>query len=178
MLPVDRLTNEHRVIDQMLAAMEKQLTRMNETGEVDTDFVETAVEFLRIFADLLHHGKEEALLFAALADKPLSDEHAQIMAELAEQHADVRRKTTLLVAANRMYLRGSEDALSKVTDVLSELLGFYPAHVAKEEKTFFVAAMQYLSDAEKEKMLADMDQFDSDVIQDRYQKLVDALGGG
>ena len=178
MLPIERLTEEHRVIERMLGAMKAQLARMNETGEVDVDFIEIAVEFLRIFADLLHHGKEEALLFAALADKPLSDEHARIMAELAEQHADVRRKTTLLVAANRMYMRGNEDARAKVTSVMAELLGFYPAHVAKEEKTFFVAAMQYLSDAEKEKMLGDMDRFDRDVIQDRYQKLVDALEGG
>ena len=36
--------------------------------EVDPVFIDTAVDFIRTYADRCHHGKEEDLLFKALPD--------------------------------------------------------------------------------------------------------------
>jgi hemerythrin-like domain-containing protein len=177
MLPIEKLTREHRLIDRMLAVIESQLANCLERGEIDLDLLDDIIDFMRTYADLIHHGKEEAILFARLAEKPISDEHRRIMTNLAVDHRRVRERTTLLVAARRLHLRGSGDALTKVADVLRELLAFYPEHVLTEERHFFVPSMACFTEAERTQMLHDMDEFDRNVFQEQYTRLVESLEG-
>jgi hemerythrin-like domain-containing protein len=44
------------------------------------------VEFFHFYADKLHHGKEEDILFRTLDDKDLSLKHRGVMEELIEDH--------------------------------------------------------------------------------------------
>ncbi len=175
MTPIERLAAEHRLIDRMLEVMKRQVERMNACGEVDHDVVDVVVDFMRTFADLTHHGKEETILFAQLAAKSPADELARTMAELKREHEFVRERTTLLVAAQELHLRGSGDALQKVTQIMGELIDFYPPHEKKEETQFFVASMGYFDDAETDEMLREMAQFDRNVIHEKYTRLVEAM---
>jgi hemerythrin-like domain-containing protein len=176
-LPIERLTREHRLLDRMLAVIESQLARPGDRNTFDLELLDDIIDFMRTYADLIHHGKEEAILFARLAAKPMSDEHRRILADLVADHRKVRERTTLLVAARRLHFRGSSDALAKVADVLRELLAFYPQHVLTEERHFFVPCMEYFSDAERAQMLHDMDEFDRKVFQEQYARLVESLEG-
>ena len=111
MLPIERLTAEHRLIDRLLAGMRKQVDRLSQEGTV-------AMDFMRVFADLTHHGKEETILFSWLMEKPISDPVRQVIGELKAEHESIRRRTTLLVAARELHLQGSAEALTKVLDVM------------------------------------------------------------
>jgi hemerythrin-like domain-containing protein len=175
MLPIERLTVEHRLIDQMLRAMARELERMTCSCSVRPDFIDAAVQFLQTYADLMHHGKEEEILFRALEAKPMTEELRRTMGELQDEHQHVRERTTLLVAARQLCHRGSGDACTKVADVLGELLTFYADHVRKEERHFFVPSMSYFSDEEKAAMLAEMDHFDQKVLHQKYRRLVEHL---
>jgi hemerythrin-like domain-containing protein len=175
MQPIERLTAEHRLIQRMLKVMADELKQMNSACCVRTDFVDAAVNFLQTYADLTHHGKEEAILFKALEDKPISDELRETMEKLKLQHQHVRERTTLLVAARDLCHRGSGDACTKVTQVLNELLAFYPAHTEKEEQHFFAPSMDYFTEEERLAMVAQMDSFDQNVIHEKYSRLVDHL---
>src|SRR5512137_79380 len=63
------LSEEHRVIEQVLSALEKMADETERTGELDVAGAKDAVDFFRNFADRCHHGKEEARLF------PLLEQH-------------------------------------------------------------------------------------------------------
>jgi hemerythrin-like domain-containing protein len=84
MKPIGPLMWEHRLIEHMLRLFEGEIRKINELNRIDTVFVDTAVDFIRIYADRTHHGKEEDIFFRDLLKKPLTSEHAKIMGELVE----------------------------------------------------------------------------------------------
>ena len=84
MMPAGPLMKEHRVIERMIELLRKEAERIAEAREVDPTFIDTAVDFIRTYADRTHHGKEEDILFRELAKKDLSGRHQRVMDELVE----------------------------------------------------------------------------------------------
>ena len=61
------LVAEHRLILRVIAYLCGIGESLNDGGTADTAVLRDAVAFLRQYADARHHGKEEDILFAALA---------------------------------------------------------------------------------------------------------------
>jgi hemerythrin-like domain-containing protein len=182
MQPIGPLMIEHRLIERMLALMGQELTRIKnnvavepEFAFVDPVFIDTAVDFIRTYADRCHHGKEEDILFAALDKKDLAPEHRQAMAELVREHAWGRETTAALVAAKNGYLLEKPGALKELLLHLEEMVVFYPRHIEKEDKHFFIPCMGYFTEAEKAELLERMWEFDRKLIHEKYRCLVEGL---
>ncbi len=166
---------EHRLIERMLRVVGEELARIEAHQKVDPFFVDTAVDFIRIYADRTHHGKEEDILFKALRGKTLSSEDLRIMNELIEEHRFGRRTTAALVEANTRYRNGDTAALADIAVNLQTLIAFYPKHIEKEDKTFFPAARTYFTDREDAALLDAFYEFDRKMIHEKYTSLVEAL---
>jgi len=182
MLPIGPLMIEHRVIERMIALMRSELTRIKDNVAVDPEFafvdpvfIDTAVDFIRTYADRCHHGKEEDLLFAALAKKELSPEHRGAMEGLIRDHRWAREATASLMKAKEGYLLEKEGALNELLQQLEKLLEFYPRHIETEDQHFFIPCMTYFSDAEKAGMLRKMAEFDQKLIHEKYRGMVEAI---
>ena len=175
MMPIGPLMKEHRLIERMIALMEKELARLKEGEELDYDFIDTAVDLIRTYADRCHHGKEEDILFRELAKKPLSEQHSRTVRELLEEHAYGRRTTGTLVAAKERHVQGDSQALASVLNALQDLVGLYPAHIEKEDKRFFIPCMEYFSRQEQDEMLKEFWEFDKRLIHEKYAAIVAQL---
>ncbi|MEW6594040.1 MAG: hemerythrin domain-containing protein [Thermodesulfobacteriota bacterium] len=169
---------EHRLIEKMLALIERKLVLVEETGKIDPFFVDIAVDFIRSYADRTHHGKEEDILFSSLERKPLKPEHRRIMNELIEEHIYGRGLTAALEKANTRYRNGDEKALAEVIMALSSLTGFYPKHIDKEDRIFFPAVREYYSDEEDQALLREFWEFDRKMIHEMYRKIVEKQEAG
>jgi len=55
--------------------MKNEAEEINKTKQADPKFIDTAVIFIMTYADALHHGKEEEMLFRDLEYKTLSPGH-------------------------------------------------------------------------------------------------------
>ena len=174
MKPIGPMMWEHRLIEKMLKLFGGEIKNIDESKKVDTVFIDTAVDFIRTYADRTHHGKEEDILFRDLAKKNLSLEHARIMGELIEEHKYARKTVGRLVAARERYL-GGEDTSQEVMDCLQELARFYPQHIEKEDKHFFFPCMNYFTKEEQDAMLSEFYEFDRKMIHEKYAKLVEDL---
>jgi hemerythrin-like domain-containing protein len=86
MKPRGPLMIEHRLIEKMLEVVRRQVAAMKKTGKTDPVFIETVVDFVRVYADRTHHGKEEDILFKALEGKEMSGQDEKIMQELLDEH--------------------------------------------------------------------------------------------
>ncbi len=53
---------------------------------MNPEFIDSAVDFISVYADRCHHGKEEEILFRDLAKKKMNEEDTRIMNELIEEH--------------------------------------------------------------------------------------------
>jgi hemerythrin-like domain-containing protein len=177
MQPVGLLMIEHRLIDHMLKLMTEEIDRIGRYGRVDSDFIDDAVDFMRTYADLCHHGKEEQILFRELDKKPLSDEMRKTLNELVQEHVFARKTVDNIEAATERYITGEKNAPADIISALNIIIEFYPRHVYKEEKHFFVPAMDYFTNEEKDRMLKAFEDFDARLIHEKYKKMVSGLEG-
>lgn len=166
---------EHRLIERMLRVMAVALARIRSAGKVDPFVVDIIVDFIRMYADRTHHGKEEDILFRDLDGKDLLAEDRQTMNELIAEHVFGRNTTKALVDANIRYRNGDEAALADIAERLQALVEFYPKHIEKEDKVFFPASRAYFTDEEDRAMLAEFWEFDRKVIHEKYKSVVKDL---
>jgi hemerythrin-like domain-containing protein len=172
MMPIAPLMIEHRLIERMIDVMKEELLLIEKEKKVDPEFIEIAVDFIRTYADRCHHGKEEDILFRDLGGKKLTDEHRRTMEELTEEHRWARKVTGRLVEANTRYVQGNREALSVIGDCIKTLVEFYPRHIEKEDRHFFIPCMDYFTDAEKGAMLREEWEFDKTLIHEKYRNMV------
>jgi len=173
MKPIGPLMIEHRLIERMIRLIEMKEKKMEEHGKADFDFVDVAVDFVRVYADRTHHGKEEDILFRDLAKKNMAEEDRRLMDELVEEHRYGRRLVADLNEAKEGYIRGHKQSLEVVFKKLRALVDFYPEHIRKEDKVFFPHAMGYLSQQEQEAMLQECWEFDRHMIHEQYGSIVE-----
>ncbi len=163
---------EHRLIERMIAVIRRTIETAQQTRSVDPYFVDAAVDFIRVYADHTHHGKEEDILFRDLQKKNLADDDRRLMNELIEEHAFGRSTTKALVEANARYRSGDSMALADVVSRLNTLASFYPKHIDKEDKVFFPASQAYFSHEEDQEMIAEFWEFDRKMIHEKYKAVV------
>jgi hemerythrin-like domain-containing protein len=177
MMPVAPLMIEHRLIERMIRVIGIELIRIEETGKVNPEFVDVAVDFIKTYTDSCHHGKEEDILFRDLMLKPLSGELKRILDELVEEHRKGREAVGQLVRAKEQYLRGESEAVPRIIGCLRFLVEFYPKHIEKEDRHFFLPCMVYFTEEEKDAMLKEEMDFDRNFVHVRYKAVVEGAEG-
>ena len=162
MLPIGPLMIEHRLIERMVALLKKE-------AQINLNFIGIAVDFFRFYADRCHHGKEEDILFRALAAKQLSPEHKKMMTDLLQDHVRARE----LVGK----LKDSHTA-GDIKECIDKIVQLYTVHIQKEDKQFFIPAMDYFTKEEQGAMLCEFQEFDRMLIHEKYKKLVEQIEKG
>jgi hemerythrin-like domain-containing protein len=178
MMPIGPLMIEHRLIERMIRLLKQQLEKVGKQRKADPVFIDIAVDFIKNYADRCHHGKEEDILFRDLAKKGLSDEHRSIMEELLDEHVRARKATKSLLEGKERYLMGDTNALDDITDAITWLVNFYPVHIEKEDKQFFMPAMGYFTKQEQDAMLQEFYEFDRNLIHATYRGVIERMERG
>ena len=176
MKPIGPLMWEHRLIEQIVPLMQKEIRDIQSTRRADVVFIEQAVDFFRTYTDRTHHGKEEEILFRELEKKPLSPEHDRILKELMKEHVYARDNVKGLVQSGQHYNEGNVEALGAIVTHFNNLIALYPGHIEKEDKFFFFPVMDYFTPEEQNKMLAEFYEFDRKMIHEKYQGIMERLG--
>jgi hemerythrin-like domain-containing protein len=166
---------EHDVIRRVLTGLERQSARIDEVGQVDPVFLATTVDFIDTYANQVHHGKEEGILFRRLHQKSLSTEDRQMMEVLARDHVEMRRIVGDLREAHRRYYDGEEAALGAIREGLDAIIDLYPDHIETEDEDFFPAAMDYLDEDDQEAMLEEMAGHDRAMIHEKYGSVAESV---
>jgi len=175
MVAADLLVKEHRLIERMIPILTKETFRLHEGGEANAELIVSVVGFFRTYADRCHHGKEEDILFRALASKPLSDEHRRTMDQLTEEHVVARKLVGRLMLDQDRCVKGDKAALAAMRQDIQELADLYPRHMGLEEKHFFIPCMDYFSAVEQAGMLRAFTEFDAKIVHERYVTMIEDL---
>lgn len=166
---------EHRLIERMLSVIKNMLSEIESQQQVDPVSVAVVVDFIKVYADRTHHGKEEDILFREMDKKPLSAEDRKIMNELIDEHVIGRNATKALADANMRYQNGEKAALEEIADNFKTLLEMYPQHIDKEDNNFFPASRTYFTEEEDKKMLEEFWEFDRKLIHEKYESVMAEL---
>jgi hemerythrin-like domain-containing protein/rubredoxin len=166
--PIGILMIEHRLIERIVPVLKKEIAKMEQGNPADTEFLRQTADFFHTYADLIHHGKEENVLFASLKNKNISLDNQKLMAELLVEHEQSRENVKAFLTVVELYAAGDQTQTGEIINRLNFLLELYPRHIKNEDEIFFPESMKYFSDAEQQAMLAEMKEADKKISPDKY----------
>lgn len=149
---------EHRVIEQVLDALEKLVLRARNGGGFDRQSAGEMVRFMQEFADACHHAKEEHQLFPAVEARGIPGEFGPLGVMKAEHHT------------GRAAVRGMEAALWEPMDdqlAVERFLGHAErfiehlrAHILKEDSILFPLANSVLTEADHDALMGEAERLE------------------
>lgn len=179
MKATQQLRDEHEGIRVMLNILEKVCEKLEKTGVVEREHFEGILEFLNIFVDKCHHGKEEDLLFPAMI--AASGEAIAPAAAMRTDHDKARGYLGEMSRAYAPFLQG--EALSSVGII--ENAGAYVwllrDHMGKENDVILEVADRTFSDEQQNALFEGFERIEEERIgrgrHEQFHRLLDALSG-
>ena len=150
---ITELKNEHSGVKTMLGIIEAILTRSANGREVNVDDLNEILEFLTVFVDRCHHGKEEDFLFPALESAGLSRDQSHI-GELLQEHEQGRQLVAGLRDVANNFKIADQTVAGKLEKAGREYVALLKEHIQKEENVLFPMAEDMLGE-EKDAELAE-----------------------
>ncbi|MFX1319161.1 MAG: hemerythrin domain-containing protein [Promethearchaeota archaeon] len=181
MYPIDILLDEHKLVERVFTIIEKARDKLQDKEEIPAPIFWKIVEFIRGYADVVHHSKEEDILFDTLRDHDtdLPEEVDRNIAVLIEEHIEALDIANEMHKSIREYHRGVPEGREKILKTVTDYLKLMQPHFKMEEEEVFPALVNVLSDKEKNMMKADFDRFDEILggkgVHKRYTKIVEEL---
>lgn len=133
------LMKEHRGIELMLRVLGAVSARARAVEALDQRELDGILEFLTVFADKCHHGKEEDILFPALEAVGILRSHGPIGVMLLE-HTEGRAIIKRLKDAVSDYKAGDKAAATRVASAGDGYAALLSQHIQKEDKVLYPMA--------------------------------------
>ena len=135
----DILSSEHRVIEQVVAALDAAADRLDAGKRMRAGFFEDATRFIVEFSDGCHHAKEERVLFPALVKRGLPENSGPVAVMLYE-HEEGRSLTAGLRDAVARMAAEEAGAADLVADYARAYATLLTQHIFKEDNILFPLA--------------------------------------
>jgi hemerythrin-like domain-containing protein len=173
----ESLEREHRMIEKIVKVMSILVDELTDNRKIHDDILRDLGQFLRVYGNQCHHGKEESCLFPLLETRGVPEEGCPL-GTLRHEHERSRALTQALVQATVEYSADPYSARPALMEVLRELVRFYPAHIWKEEYLLFPLADKVLSAGDQERLLKEFANVESDIYShahESFEQLADDL---
>jgi hemerythrin-like domain-containing protein len=168
--PTAILEEEHRVIERVVKAMALIAERLESHQDVDAAVLRDIVEFMRLYADRLHHGKEETHMFPYLEERGIPTSGCP-MGVLLTEHEKGRTLVGRLLETAEEYERGAEEGRPELARVLRSLIDLYPSHIWKEDYLLFPMTDKILGEAEQQELGARFEAVENEMGAEEVQRL-------
>jgi hemerythrin-like domain-containing protein len=143
MKATQELKNEHRGIEQMLRVLSAISENMGRGESLHLPHVDRIMEFLTVFIDKCHHGKEEEFLFPALEAAGVMREGGPIGVLLGE-HDEGRRLVSRLDQCVADHRSGDRQAAAGIQETITAYVNLLQQHITKEDTVLFPLADERL----------------------------------
>jgi len=175
--PTDELEHEHRIIERVVAAMAVLAEKLQSGKEVEARVLNDLGEFLRVFAEGCHHGKEERYLFPLLEKRGVPVSGCPL-AVLLHEHDKGRHLMADLKQTSEAYIRSGNTEKDALIWTLHQLVELYPAHIWKEDYLLLPMTSKILSDTDQEALAREFEQHESEIGSDvhhGFEQLAESL---
>jgi hemerythrin-like domain-containing protein len=178
MKPTEVLIEEHRVINQVLMALEKAASRLSRGEAVYLRFFNGTSALIHGFTDSYHHKKEEKVLLPALVAAGLPRDSGPVAVMLAE-HEEGRQLAHRLRLVTERFQSGEIAARDQV--VLSALayVSLVRRHIQKEETVLFPLVEKVLPADQQSQIIEAFERFDREEngieLREKYYGMADRL---
>jgi len=170
----DALKRDHRVIERVLAVVE----RLTLGPAAPLEVWEKAYDFIRNFADKCHHLKEEKILFPALEERGIPRDGGPIGMLLLE-HEEARAYVRRMAEALERAKADPEGAAPALFENARGYLRLLKQHIAKEDEVLFVMADEALTPEEQRELQEEFEEHEAreigQGIHEKYLRIAQEL---
>jgi hemerythrin-like domain-containing protein len=178
MQAIQMLMDEHRIIKQVLACLEKLAGHCAAGEPLDVGAARQMLEFFRNFADGCHHRKEEARLFPMLEARGMPREEGPTSV-MRHEHDEGRRYVAAMTGTCEEALRGQPNASRAFAKQAQGFAALMREHIDKEDHCLFPAAERLLTEADRFALQHSFDRVEKtevgDGLHEKYLALADEL---
>jgi len=178
MTATDDLRAEHEGILRMLDIMRAMTARIGAGRGVPVAQLEGIIDFLKVFADKCHHGKEEDVLFPAMEAAGVPREGGPIGAMLHE-HTLGRGHIRDMAAALETLPGAGQAGYAVFSDAALAYADLLTQHIAKENTVLFPMAERLLGVAALTDMHEPFERIEAERIgpgrHEAFHRLLDDL---
>ena len=174
MKPTDVLKDEHVYIKEMLSILNKIIREIERGQNVSVQDLSKVLNFIRVFADKCHHGKEENIFFPAMEEAGIPRYGGPIGVMLME-HEEGRRYVKAMSEAVEEYRSGSLSAIEEFVENARNYISLLEQHIWKEDNILFNLADQYISNRVKMELIEKFEEFEVNEIGEEHEKQLKIL---
>ena len=177
MTAIEQLRHEHEAMTLVLSILDELCQRLANGEEVNPEHFGQVLEFIVVFGDQCHHGKEEQFLFPALeaAGIPKAGGILGVMSE----HEQCRVLIRKMLAAWQKHRLGDCAAAAAVIVSARDYSAFLHAHIFQENNVLFPMAEARLSADSQRRLLEEFERLEIECIgagrHEQFHKTLDFL---
>lgn len=178
MFAIEILKEEHRMIERMLKVLTAAAQKLDRGEKVSPDIFEEIIDFIRTFADLCHHGKEEHILFPSIESRGIPREGGPTGTMLVE-HERGREFVKALAQAVERYRGGDEEAKKAIVANARGYVDMLTQHIPKEDGILYPLTEQILEKKDHVELLEKFEEVERTMLGERkhqqYIRLLERL---
>lgn len=163
MKPTEILKEEHKEIRRMLKILGKISEKLRSGEKIERNVLEKILEFIKIFADKCHHGKEEDLLFPAMEEAGIPREGGPIGVMLYEHNVG-RNAVKGMTEGIEEFYQGNENARKKITENAEIYIELLDSHIYKEDNILYPMADMHLSEEQQKELLEKFEEVEKNIV--------------
>lgn len=138
---IDRLSQEHRNIERLLAVLERELEIFDRGDRPDYEVIRAIISYFELYPEVYHHPQED-LVFAKL--KIRDPAAAAKVGNLALEHQKGVERLRRVAQAVDSVLADREILRQNVDNIVRDFIEHQRHHIMMEDRDFFPAALKVL----------------------------------
>jgi len=162
MKATQQLKDEHEGVRVMLRILEKICGELETSGGIDKEHFDGILEFLKVFVDKCHHGKEEELLFPALVAVGVPEDGP--IAVMLREHETGRGYVRAMSRSYSAYVTGDRSSSKDIAQNAHGYIGLLRGHIEKENNVLFVMADDRLSENKQDELFEGFEKIEEERI--------------
>lgn len=139
---IERLSQEHRNIEKLLAILERELEIFDRGDRPDYEVINTIISYFDVYTELFHHPQEDRVFAKLRARDPAA---AAKVGDLAREHSKGSERLGALGRTIRYALADGEMLRTDVDKIVRDFITHERQHLAMEDRYFFPAALEALT---------------------------------
>lgn len=169
---IERLCQEHRNIERLLAVLERELEIFDRGDRPDYEVIRAIVSYFEVYPEVYHHPQED-LVFAKL--KIRDPAAAAKVGNLALEHQKGAGRLRRVAQAVDSVLADREVLRQNVDNIVRDFIEHERRHMMMEDRDFFPAAIKALEPQDWTEIASAVtdhkDPLFSDVAEERFDAL-------
>jgi hemerythrin-like domain-containing protein len=162
MKATQQLKNDHEGVKVMLNILEQVCRQLEADGTLNEEHFDGILEFLKVFVDKCHHGKEEDLLFPALIAAGIPEDGP--IAVMLEEHEMGRNYVKSVNDDYATYVGGDKSASKTISKIVLAYITLLRNHIEKENNVLFVMADRLLSEKKQDELYEGFERIEEERI--------------